>query len=568
MKIGRYEIKKSSNEKTVEVPQAVYDAMTAEDKKSPWSQPDFNDTRPQLDPLTDGAGGNNVRLRTSPVNIHLIFSVALISDTLRTIINAIKGEVFKNGAEVVECFSMKCENCEKEFQTATDQCDDCGSTQLVEPDTQQRRKLEKWMGNVNDNNQDLIGLSEMLEDDVDTIDDLFVVAVKDYYQDQAGVIQGSIVVEFVRADPRWFELIEDKTGRPGYNDEGKAVMICPVHRKVITAMNELEATCSQCNRKLVHAHYRGLKPNGEYIYYMKDEVFHDSKYKRSLSYGTSPIISVWTKVSTLINMDTYMMKYYGKQRPPRGLLAVKTSNLESMTKAYMWMQEEFKKNPHQIPPLIIEDQGGQQKGSFIEFIDFMRSLDEMQFVECREEFRRTIGAVWKVMPIFQADIAKSGGMNNEGLQITVTNRAIEAGQKQFNERVYPWMLKQLGITDYKVQLVPNEQADEKAEQELKNLKAQYAQTMQGIGFDVTLNEDGEFEFGPLEEPIPSPSRQQQSGMPGAMPGQFPIGGPAPGMEQQAEGQPEGAKGNAEGTPITKSDLKRVERKLLKIARRQ
>ena len=185
--------------------------------------------------------------------------------------------------------------------------------------------------------------------------------------------------------------------------------------------------------------------------------------------------------------------------------------MSSLEKAWAWMRDKFSENPHMIPPIAVERTNG-GKGKFVEFVDFMRSLDEMQWSESRNEFRRQIGALYGVMPLFQADTAQSGGLNNEGMQITVTNQAFEAGQETYTNEVYKWITKQLHITDYELVLKPNEEQDEMHEQELWGKKIDNARKMQQMGYEVTLNEDHEFEYEPMEEPVENP--QDQGGLGG------------------------------------------------------
>ena len=47
------------------------------------------------------------------------------------------------------------------------------------------------------------------------------------------------------------------------------------------------------------------------------------------------------------------------------------------------------------------------------------------------------------------DSGKSGGLNNEGMQILVTNRAVEFGQKVYTDVLFPRMLKEMGVDDWK-----------------------------------------------------------------------------------------------------------------------
>jgi hypothetical protein len=63
------------------------------------------------------------------------------------------------------------------------------------------------------------------------------------------------------------------------------------------------------------------------------------------------------------------------------------------------------------------------------------------------------------MPIFQGDTSAGVGLANEGLQIVVTNRAVEREQTLFNEKVLPWLIRQMGVSDWEYQLIPNEGRD-------------------------------------------------------------------------------------------------------------
>ena len=55
---------------------------------------------------------------------------------------------------------------------------------------------------------------------------------------------------------------------------------------------------------------------------------------------------------------------------------------------------------------------------------------------------------------------KSGGLNNEGMQILVTNRAVEFGQKVYTDVLFPRLLNEMSVNDWKLTLYPNEEEDE------------------------------------------------------------------------------------------------------------
>ena len=163
----------------------------------------------------------------------------------------------------------------------------------------------------------------------------------------------------------------------------------------------------------------------------------------------------------------------------------------------------------------------------MEFLSFMSTLQEMQYVEGRKEMRERISALYGVSNVFMADTSQSGGLNNEGLQILVTNRAVETAQEIYNDKVLPQILLSLRITDWELTVLPSEEQDEAAELDRELTKTEIAQRMLQMGFDVTLK-DGEFvysgsasrqeapsPFGPFNPSSPStpPDSGRMSGLP-------------------------------------------------------
>ena len=71
-------------------------------------------------------------------------------------------------------------------------------------------------------------------------------------------------------------------------------------------------------------------------------MLHFSKYSPSRLYGTSPILTLYNLVMTLIAMENYVNQSYTKSRMPRGLLAVQTRNMESMRAFWRSVKEKMK----------------------------------------------------------------------------------------------------------------------------------------------------------------------------------------------------------------------------------
>ena len=106
----------------------------------------------------------------------------------------------------------------------------------------------------------------------------------------------------------------------------------------------------------------------------------------------------------------------------------------------------MERDPHYIPKVGIESSSG--RGG-VQWVKFMDTLEEMQYISVRDEIRNRMAAFFGVSSIFMIDSGKSGGLNNEGMQILVTNRAVEFGQKVYTEMLFPRLLKAFGISDWK-----------------------------------------------------------------------------------------------------------------------
>ena len=439
----------------------------------------------------------------TPITYQEIQDLIDMSDVMQTIIQALSKEIFRNGGDFEEKFVKKCtnHNCGKEFDNAIEKCDLCGS-EVREPDSSQLIRVKPLFDTapVNTNKQTMLDVLEELENDLEYFDICFPVLIKDYYWDADGAVVGAEVKELIRGNPVTFRIIADQKGRIGYDQAGHEIKTCLIHRhKALWDQDK----CPECGRKTYKAAYVSIEQQVDRTYYADSEVRHFTKYKKSLTYGWPRVISAYQKVLTLMHQDSVILDWYKGRRPPKGLLLVASRSWDSFTKAWSWLINKVKKNPNGIYPLSIETSGS-KGGKLAEFISFMNTLEEMQYTQTREEMRRQIGGLYGVMPIFQADLSASGGLNNEGLQVTVTTRSALAGQEVFNKKIVPFILKNFGILDYKWLLNSPEEKDEMAELQREQLKITNAQSMLQMGYEVKYNEDGEFEFsGVATRPNPT-----------------------------------------------------------------
>lgn len=386
------------------------------------------------------------------------------------------------------------------------------------PDKQERETAQKFFKKANRNGQNILDVFKQVEDDLNTLDDGYFLLGFDYAYGQRLEIIGGMLLELVRLDPALMAIVCNKQLELGFTPEGKIANVCPVHRNNITDSD----TCLQCGRKTYSAHFRAKNPQGEgHIYYLEREIIHISKFSPSLTYGYPPFLTVYQKVMIELYMDWFVKKSYEKGRPPNSWTFVKTSNQKALEKMIEFVEEKLKINPSYSIPIGVPTDSS---GSFVEHVKLIDSMQEQQAVEFRQTIKREIGALFQVMPIFQGDTSTSGGLNNEGLQITVTNRAIETGQLPYNERVFPRLLEALGVKDWGVDLNPSEEKDEMAELQRQQLQLQNVQLALSLGYTVDRTENGEFNItgqakpslpttGSLPAPSNPASEQRFSGEP-------------------------------------------------------
>ena len=421
---------------------------------------------------------DNSYLLTSPIIYHIVQQSTIV----RTCITQLKQEIFRRGYTWHEKFVVKCQDCGKEHASPVKECSDCSSTNLKKPDPKQLEYAKKFLdGYVNCSEQLFIDVLKELEDDLNIMDDAYLVLVKEYFLDNNSKVRMHRIKEVFRGDPITMHIYSNELG-----ERGKGGYICLRHRdRVHEHQTEL---CETCKSELYPVHYVN-RVNGEEQYFVKGEVVHFSKYSPSRLYGMSPIITLWNNVTTLIAMDNYVNSSYTKARMPKGLLAVQTRNMDSMKSFWRGVKEKMEQDPHFIPVMGIESEGG--KGS-VEWVRFMDSLKEMEYISVKDDLRDRISGFYGVSKVFMNDASASGGLNNEGMQILVTNRAVEMAQTTWNNYVFPFVTTQFGISDWELKLPPSEEEDEIAVLRKREIEVNIAGSIKNLGFEVEMDDEGRF----------------------------------------------------------------------------
>ena len=431
----------------------------------------------------------NSYMMTAP----LVYNVVQQSVIVRTCITQLKQEIFRRGYIWEKAYESKCRSCQKTHQMPVKECARCGSLELDKPDPKQLEYAENFIeGYVNKSEQMFIDVFKELEDDLNIMDDAYIVLVKEYYLDGNGKIRMHRIKELFRGDPVTMSIYADEIGIRGTKG-----FTCINHRNFIS--QEPHEACQDCTGPLYPIHYIN-RANGDEQFYLEGEVLHFSKYSPSRLYGQSPVLTLFNHIMTLIAMENYINSSYTKSRMPRGILAVQTRNMESMASFWRGVKERMEQDPHYIPVMGIEAENG--KGA-VEWIKFMDSLKEMEYTAVKDDLRDRISAFYGVSKIFMADTTTSGGLNNEGMQILVTNRAVQMAQNVYNNYVFPFLTKQFGITDWNLKLPPSEEEDEIAVLRKRELEVSIAAATKNLGFEVEMDEDGNFTYTkpkPEEQP--------------------------------------------------------------------
>ena len=499
------------------------------------------------------------KLPIFPFPLIMIYELADNIDALRIPIETLNREMFKNGFEIVERFKYKCSNCSKEFQykpvketelkarsaiegegaiaqeeqmsndTSDEaqrgdilECDTCGSKDLLRPIPEHRKVLEKLINEpINGNNQTIEDVSRMLERDLEIADNAYMLLLKNYnLDDNTGNINWdrTEIKECLRIDPPQVAMIADSDGRIGYDDKRNKVWVCPrfEHRDRRLTTNRCERCGAEALKAIceVNSVYSIGIPQPKRVVYGEGEiVWRAGKYRPALIYGYSPIYSVWSKAMSLSHMDEYIRKYFDKMRPPRGMLVIASRNYETFRKSWDLLEQKATEDPYMIHPLLVEsDKTGK---NLAQWLDFTGSLKELEFIAVRKELRMIIGAIYGVLPLYYGEMPS--GWSQEGLQVTITNRAVKWGQDILYKSFFKKIGEILGVNDWDLKLKAGEENDKLMELQTDAAELANMQQLQAMGFEVARTHTGDFKVS--KDPVFSTREMLEMSMGGGQIGE-------------------------------------------------
>lgn len=551
--------------------------------------------------------GPTIQIPRWQLSWHEMRNLGYMAAPYRHSMEHLANEFMRNGGEWKPAHKKKCAYCDENYDfiphidwegDEREGCEECGIPgTLVDPDPTQIQYAQ-WLFR-HANNQETVDTSAQsiydvfyeMSYDLDLVDNAYCILIKEYFWDEQSRQVMYKVKEVLRGHPLVMRIVADDRGA-----RGGRFLSCPLHRDYVLEITPHSTGTGVSNTQYVgHAvgNARTLREGEEppkycpvcmddgrrvelrqvwYVatemggnrptsYFFADEVKHQKKHSRGLLYGVPPILTLYRETRAYIKQVEYIQEYFERRRIPRGAILVRRNQTMAPVQAPSREEEidAFKEDvnrraeddPHDIPFIAVS-------GDDVQFQPFADTIREMDYIALRQELRNIIGAYFGVTPLFQGDMSVGQGLNNEGLQITVTNRAIESHQRIFNEEIIPWILGELGIEEWEFRLRPAEEKDLAHTVQLKLLKDQHAMNRKNMGFDVEINAHDEYEFSrtpkdPMEQMMgeaaahkpPSeggggprgPNEEEDLEMPGGEP-ETPEDGGGPGEDQRFQGEPD------------------------------
>jgi len=412
------------------------------------------------------------------ITIPALYAASYECMVLRSILNHLCVETFRKGWGWKPKFVVKSVDTDQYFNQEYEMDPETGG-EVRKADRSQIEYADAIFSNVNGMGQTFIDVLRELEMDLNIVDDAYLIVTKEYFIDpQTKSPTFFRIKEISRADPIFMRILSDKRGVRGGSQYTSLV-----DRAYRTT--DASALCPTTGMPVVPIHYMNLAGVGSGQVYTEGEVIHISKWSPSKLYGRSPVATMWRQVNTLIAMDNYVYSAYQKRRMPRGVMVIKSSNMETVERTARNIQEHLERDPNYIPTIGVETESG--RGG-LEYVRMMDTLEELQYIPIKDDIRQRISAFYGVSNVFMNDVS-GGGLNNEGMQIVVSNRSVSFSQSIYNRLLFPALLEAFGIDEWEITLTPHEEEDEIMQLRRDEMAIRNMMQMKQSGFNAKLRDD-------------------------------------------------------------------------------
>jgi len=411
------------------------------------------------------------------ITIPALYAATFECVVLRSILNHLAVETFRKGYGWKPKFVVKCRDCDEEYHQEVDSCKACGG-EVRKADKGQIEYAQTLLESKNGMMQNFVEIMKEIEMDLNIVDDAYLILTKEYFVDpDTKKIMFFRVKEITRADPIFMRMLADKRGVRGGSQYTSLV-----DRTFRTS--DPKDKCPTTGMPVVPIHYMNLAGVGKGQVYTEGEVIHLSKWSPGKLYGRSPVATMWRQVNTLIAMDNYVYSAYQKKRMPRGVMVIKSSNMETVERTARNIQEHLERDPSYIPTIGVETESG--RGG-LEYVRMMDTLEELQYIPIKDDIRQRIAAFFGVSNVFMNDVS-GGGLNNEGMQIVVSNRAVAYAQSIYNRILFPQIVEAFEVSEWELVLNPHEEEDEIMQLRRDEMAIRNMIQMKQAGYDASLRD--------------------------------------------------------------------------------
>lgn len=403
---------------------------------------------------------------------------ALNSAELSTTIKKFRDEMYRNQFPVlVPAFEAKCTECGTEYEDETDECEICGHTEFAEPSPRQKRRAKRFFRSVNKESQSLRALMEYEEDYQSFRGVSIIVARKAYEKRRKGTqIGGTIIggkyeavpdtdagpngtVEFVHADSRVILPITDAQNRLG------GAWICPFHREEFWEREEIEpgeTTCPKCDTLLQEAGYAEVDgTNSDQItnLYLTDEVIDWARHfpEHNGLDGRSPVLPM-IKLQAIVQFvreyEISVLNGENTDRLPNKFVVAYGPNVRQNLAASL--DENSDKSAWETGEVYFD---GPAEDVEIDIIDVTPGgvIENREAVIERQQSQ--IRAAFGVSDAMENELSDAGGLNAEGTQIEITNRAVASAHQDTEDKALSKIEDTVGLTDWDIKFVDPKRED-------------------------------------------------------------------------------------------------------------
>lgn len=446
----------------------------------------------------------------------------LKSTELATTIKRFRDEMYRNQFPVLSPkFDVRCTECGTEFDRKLDECSVCGADDFETPSDKEKYRARAFFEEVNDDGQSLRALMEY-EEDFQSFYGVSTIQVRYDYQEtnrQVNVLGERVeqrkawvsedVQELVHVNPMAVVPVTDENGRHG------GLWTCPEHRDEHWDKTEVEwdehrerpvETCPECNAELEEVGYWDYKTE---IPYLKTEIIDWARHfpMRNGLDGWSPAMPL-LKLQMLLQFNReYDMAFLdpgnNDSLPNKVVVGYGKGISDSLSSS---LQAEEDADPGEIAQMAYE---GDPDNVEIDILDLtpqgaLSGRDQMV-----KRLAQKIRAMFGVSDAIENELSDTGGMNAEGEQLEITNRAVASAQADTQDKALEKIQSVLGMDDWRIKYV-----DPKRERHELNLQQKISALEQARRGDIPYQvDDGvaileDHEYNPREDEVEEEPEEQ------------------------------------------------------------